>query len=321
MRKHNAYGGFQPLEIRYWEEYYSPEKYNILKYNSAKAGLNILLKTKKIDKIYVPLYLCPNVLKEIEKHNIEVIYYKINMELLPQLHNIPDKSWIYIVDYFGIMDERIDKYITTHCNMHFILDNCHSFFHLPTVGKNYIYSCKKFFGVPDGAYVITDEFLTEQPEMTEGSEYANYLLECLEKGTNACYLRKKQVDKYLNNNYGGISKLADLLMKSIDYSKVITSRRENARIYNRAFKEINNLSIEDNAIPYMYPLNIKKNIKKNLIEECIYVPTLWSHCTNPKYKGSVEYNLAENTLFLPVDQRYDQEDIEYIINLVMKYIG
>lgn len=40
-----------------------------------------------------------------------------------------------------------------------ILDNTQSFFQKPISGIDTIYSCRKYFGVPDGAYLSTNILL------------------------------------------------------------------------------------------------------------------------------------------------------------------
>ena len=50
------------------------------------------------------------------------------------------------------------------------------------------------------------------------------------------------------------------------------------------------------------------------------MPTLWDQCGDEKYKETWEYDLTKNTIFLPVDQRYDEEDIRYIISVVESLI-
>ena len=57
-----------------------------------------------------------------------------------------------------------------------------------------------------------------------------------------------------------------------------------------------------------------------MIENKIFVPTLWDQCGDEKYKETWEYDLTKNTIFLPVDQRYDEEDIRYIISVVESLI-
>ena len=53
----------------------------------------------------------------------------------------------------------------------------------------------------------------------------------------------------------------------------------------------------------------------------IYIPTLWPSVFELTTKEDIEYKMAENILPLPIDQRYTIEDMEYIVEAVLKCIG
>lgn len=320
LRTREEYGGFLPLELKSTGEYYSYDKNNMIRLNCAKAGISILLDTMKVNKIYIPYYLCPNVCKEIENHKKEVIYYRLDNNLLPE--SIPDDAGncIYLVDYFGIMDSKISAFADQFQFSKIIMDNSHSFYHKPIMKENIynIYSCKKFFGVPDGAYLIAKHLEVMKLKKTFSSENAQYLLKCLEHGTNYCYKEKKGVDNLISENYGSMSVLAEKILSSIDYEFVKCQRINNLRIYEEAFANINSIEIENESVPYMYPLNVGANIKKALVEQKIYVPTLWGHLLQNANKESLEFRLSDETIFLPLDQRYNETDIKYVIWEVQK---
>lgn len=314
-RTREEYGGFLPLELNDGIEYYQSYEENIIRFNCAKAAIAYVLEHSDIELIYVPYYLCPNVCNEIESHGIQVEYYHIDNNLLPTKFVDKENYGIYLVDYFGIMDEKITSVAMEIEKAKVIVDNSHAFFHQPILKNNIynIYSCKKFFGVPDGAYLIAKNCCHKKIEFTYSGENALYLLECVEHGTNYCYERKKTVDQFLAQNYGGMSILAYNLLKSIDYENVKMKRHSNFLQYEKEFHHVNRLASDQNSVPYVYPLNIGKNIKKELISRKIYVSTLWGHLLNKKFEKSLEYNLSDQTLCLPVDQRYNKEDINFII--------
>ena len=85
--------------------------------------------------------------------------------------------------------------------------------------------------MPDGSYLITDDYIEEQGSLSKGAEYSNYLITALESGTNYCYNEKKKVDDLLGRTYDNMSIIADKIMRSIDYDMVINIRRENAAQY------------------------------------------------------------------------------------------
>ncbi len=322
IRTKKEYGGFLPLELNLGgNQPYYHEYPNILSFNTVKAALPLVSKVLKAKKIHAPYYLCPNVIKELEKSFDTVEYYYLNDNLLPRLDNLRKKT-VYLVDFFGIMDKAITEYVNNNPETTFLIDNAHSFYNKPFMRNNVynLYSCKKFFGVPDGGYLISERIIDQVYEKTTSSNIAKYLIKSLEEGTNSCYKEKKAVDEYINNNYSGISLFAEELLSHIDYKRIKEIRKNNFNIYQQYFMGKNHIICETGSIPYIYPLNIGKNIKAKLIKEKIYVPTLWSQVLNNQFYNTIEQKLAADTLFLPLDQRYDEQDIEFIVKRVITFL-
>ena len=314
------YGGYLPLELRKGNEFF--EGLPLKRFNCGKAAINFVLTNKRFKKLYIPYYLCPNVLKELESHGAEVVYYNINNDLMPERILDEESSCIYLVDYFGVMDNKVKDLANSMKHASIILDFCHSFYCEPIIKKNVynVYSAKKFFGVPDGAYLITKGLNGKEETYSFSSDYSDYLIQSLEHGTNYCYALKKEADKIIGGNYGTMSILAKRILESIEYESVKKIRKQNFKIYDSCFGKINIIKAEVESVPYMYPLNVGKSKKKELVGEKIYVPTLWSGTLDDSFKGTLEYKLSDETLFLPVDQRYNDEDIIYICKTVKKYI-
>lgn len=316
------YGGFLPIELnlscRNRKGYY--DRYNLLSFNTVKAAIPLIKDDIKSETIYVPYYLCPNVIAEVKKNFRKVFFYNVNNDLLPVLDNLYGKI-IYIVNYFGIMDKKIKRFVNINKKTTFIIDNAHSFYCKPVIRDNVynIYSCKKFFGVADGGYLISERIIQSPYKQSYSSSISHYLIKSLEEGTNSCYSEKKEIDDFLNNNYSGISFFSKELLSKIDYKKIKDIRYRNFKIFHKTFKFINLIKCEKDCVPYVYPLNVGKNIKNELVKQKIYVPTLWNMNTDEK-NISFELWLKNNTLFLPLDQRYNVSDIEYVISVVKKLL-
>ena len=73
----------------------------------------------------------------------------------------------------------------------------------------------------------------------------------------------------------------------------------------------------------MYPLWIKNGaaVRKKLQAEKIYIPTLWPNVLRQLPETAVEYQLAMDILPLPVDQRYEAEEMRYLAGQVRKMQG
>lgn len=73
----------------------------------------------------------------------------------------------------------------------------------------------------------------------------------------------------------------------------------------------------------MYPFMIQNGamIRKKLQQEKIYIPTLWPSVKEWCSADMLEYKYAENILPLPIDQRYGEKDMTYMVNSIQKSIS
>lgn len=71
---------------------------------------------------------------------------------------------------------------------------------------------------------------------------------------------------------------------------------------------------------FAYPLYMEdgNELRKKLIANKIYVSTLWPNVITDELKATLEYDMALNILPLPCDQRYDEEDMEYMIEIIKR---
>lgn len=126
-----------------------------------------------------------------------------------------------------------------------------------------------------------------------------------------------------NNPIRRMSLLTERLLKSIDYEECRVIRNRNFRILNEALSEKNLLSIDPLTIngPLCYPfLSAKENIKKKLISKRVFVPVFWPNVFNWTTSKMFENYLSQNLVPLPIDHRYNEEDMERMINYLKQMI-
>lgn len=320
------YGGFLPLELNPGEEYFAAYDDRLGRFNSVKAALDFLIRRLGLKKMHIPYYYCPSTIAAIKNAGIEVCFYHINEEFLPI--DLPDEknSLVLLADYFGICTKKIIEAADMFQNAEIIIDRAHGFFAKPLIRGHVhnVYSAKKFFGIPDGAYLISPAVTLDVHMQSEAHEYADYLLMSYESGTNAAYCKKKEADQRLSVDYGGMSKLAVGLLKNVDYNRVKKRRKENYKFLLSSFRNINELKLPKTSAAYQFPLLISKEgreIKQRLIEEHIFVSTLWDGKDLAERGNAFEINMMENAVFLPMDQRYDEKDMGYIVSRVKKHMA
>lgn len=282
-----------------------------IKLNSGRSALAYIIKARKIKKILMPELMCDSCNFIIEKLLERVRYYSIDISFKPVKIERDDDEYLYVVNYYGQLS---NEYLSSLGN-NIIIDNAQAYFQMPVEGIDTIYTCRKFFGVPDGAILYTDKILNEELEMDESFERMHFLLGRYERTASEFY--QEYVDNNRNFMYEGIKKMSKLtcnLLHGIDYKHVKEVRTKNFVYLHERLKNRNKLSLNIAEGAFMYPFYIENGykIRKTLQREKIYIPLLWPNVLNTCDKNGMAYNMANNIIALPVDQRYGIAEMEYL---------
>ncbi|MEK4228826.1 hypothetical protein [Solibacillus sp. FSL H8-0538] len=312
-------GGYFGLEQLVNNEYHD----DLVALNNARNAFLYLLKSKGIQKVYIPYYLCDSVSDMLNKNNYEFEYYKINTHFIPIFNKkIYDNEILYIVNYYGqLSNEKILLLKQTYKQI--LIDNTHAFFQRPLGGIDTIYSCRKFFGVPDGAYLSTDKKLSEELKIDVSKERMTHILGRYEGLAADFYVNFQETDKLLNDEpLKSMSKLTHNLLGAIDYENVRQIRNNNYAYLESALKVKNKLQLVIPNGAFAYPLYTENaiEIRKKLIKRNLYIPTLWPNVLESALENSIEYQYSANILPLPCDQRYEEDDMKYIVHCINEEI-
>jgi len=308
-------GGYFGLEQYNGTEYHD----GLLAVNTGRNALAYLIKARKIRKLYIPFYLCDSISNVCKREGCEVAYYHINDNFLPRVDiDLRDNEWLYIVNYYGMITNKQVQLMKCQWDR-IIFDNVQAFFQKALPGVDTIYSCRKFFGVPDGAYVATDVEKIDLEKEVSGKRM-KHILGRFEETASAYYAAFKENDHSFNDlPVRAMSDLTHNLLRAVDYSTVRKKRNENYRILAEQLDRINGLQMLQMPVPdgpYAYPFYASNGmqIKKMLAQEKIYVATLWPNVLT--LEETLEKDYAENILPLPCDQRYEEDDMCRIITAI-----
>jgi len=309
-------GGY--IEFEYYHGGLYHEKAVAL--NCGRAALEYLIKAKNITHIYLPYFCCDSVAQPCRKCCVKISYYHIDGGFNPVLPDtLPANAWLYIVNYYGqFTNDKLASYKEKFPNL--IVDNSQAYFQMPLPNTDTLYTCRKFFGVTDGAFLYTDKHI-EISEKDYSYDRMNFLLGRFEKTANEFYSEYAANNELFANE--PIKKMSDLtqnLLRGIDYELVKERRKENFAYLHKHFSAINKLQLMLPDGAFMYPLYLGggAEIRKKLQAEKIYIPTLWPDVFKLCKETDIEYDMAKNILPLPIDQRYGIEDMEALFNKISK---
>ena len=311
-------GGYFELELNHFTEYHT----EAIALNTARNALEYVLRANEYQKIYIPYYTCEVILEPIKKANIEFEYYHIDKGFLPIVEAIENNAVLLYTNYFGICDKLVE--LAARKFNRVIVDNTQSFYSLPVNSISTFYSCRKFFGVPDGAYLYCARPLNQEFKTDLSESRISHLIKRIEQGAEEgfAYFRANDAS-FVGQPIKRMSKLTQALMMNMDYDKIRKRRLENFFYLHDALKNINELSLDPGSIvcPMVYPFLVNKEGARNeLINKKIFVAQYWPNVLEWVDPNSVEFYLTTHLLPLPIDQRIDKSDLDRIVSNLKNYL-
>lgn len=310
-------GGYFELELRKDEEYHK----EAIRLNSGRNAIEYVLRARGYKKVYLPYYSCEVMLEPFNKLKLEYEFYPINEQLEPifNFNRIGANEMFLYINYFGIKSNIVQK-LTEKCS-NLLIDNSQAFFEKPLSGIDTFYSPRKFFGVPDGAYLFTDKLLTVKLLRDKSVVRFSHLIKRIDDGAEDGYADFKANDDDLKEQpIKLMSSLTQALLCNIDYDNVIKTRKQNFRYLYERLHKLNEFKfpIDNDFVPIAYPFLTPrgKSLKQKLIQNKIFVPTYWPKSEKGGDQYFYEEYLIQNLLPIPIDQRYTIREIKTVLELI-----
>lgn len=316
----DSIGGYFELEL--------PERSSFPHDDGAllNSGMNaleyVLLALGNVSHVWVPYYTCDVVLEPMQKLGVPYTFYPINQNLeLDKLPSLQDGEYLIYTNYFGVKDEYVSK-LAIFYGLQLIVDNAQAWFAKPIEGVNTIYSPRKYVGVPDGGVAYCVKQIDKNTfEQDVSYERCSHLLKRLDLDPSMGYADfRANSKKLVGQPIKRMSKLTRRMLCSIGFEEIRHKRRKNFGYLHEHLKETNLFdmpSMDSFVCPMVYPyLTDDASLKQRLIENKVFVATYWPNVLEWCNSNDWEYSLAQNMVFLPIDQRYGSDEMQRIVNLM-----
>lgn len=288
--------------------------------NSGRSCLAYLIITKKIEEMLVPDFYCGEVVEYIKGMGVKVIRYEIDESFRPMNLYILEKQWLLLVDYYGQL-EKDDILYYKSITQNLIVDEVQGYFKQRVSGVCTFYSCRKFFGVSDGAFLYTDELLKQDLLVDESYKRIMFVLGRFERSAPEFYKDASSNNhSFQTEPIKKMSKLTYNILHGLDYKEIERKRFSNFMYVHEKLKEKNGLKLIVPDGPFMYPFySIKADQMRELLcKDRIYIPRLWPDIYG-KNESSKAKEMAQNILPLPIDQRYGIDEMKYMISKIQSF--
>lgn len=306
------------------------ERYNIYYTDSGRSSLRLILRSLKGKVIALPNYLCSVIIDVLIGENFEFVFYQVSKDFKIDLASINFSfDVLYIIDYFGIKHNYLssnsimnDKIVIEDNVFSPLIENTLSF--RKWISFN---SYRKFSFCAEGSMIKSTFNLerkyikkTEAPFILDkynakhikhryinvGEYSEDQYLELFEKSEQ---ILNKQSDIYSLSDLG----IGNILNFNINMSIEKEIRESNYNILENEIKSNINRNINFKSF-FVFSCKNRDNLKKILMKNNIFLPIHWPNPLN------IENILYKHLLSVPVDSRYNEEDMNSIATIIKKYV-
>lgn len=295
--------------------------------NTCRNALEyIIIQLPNVKRVFIPYYTCEAVIEPLKRLHVEYVFYHIN-EYLEIAEEIDLQGGDYLIanNYFGIKDAYIAK-LADKYGERLIVDNAQALFAPVLPGIKAAYSTRKYVGVADGGFAVgvSAESALDY-DFDNSSEHDSHLCIRKEKGAVAGFKNYQANECKLDNqSIKRMSPQTQSILSHIDYEAVIQQRRQNYFHLSDALGEMNLLqlpSMNSFACPMVYPfMTNDESLRARLIENKVFVARYWPNVLEWCSENEMESKLAIKIIPLPIDQRYGEMEMNYIVEILRTII-
>lgn len=333
-------------------------KDNSILLNYGRTAIKFLMESlqdmKSVKGILLPNYLCDSIIQPLVEVNIPYEFYQIEKDFSININDLENKlkpDWaVFVLDYFNIRQEsEVGNYIRKIRDTNVIIEDItHSLFdQKEPIGHYQIASIRKWLGISSGALIR--DYYSGKIHNHVFSETSKVNTEIVQKRFYAANLKsiylKCQSNKYLKSEYLNLFNEAEMILdesnievlkidsisKEIisryDFDSLIEIRKENYRTLFNGLSGIKEVEVingipDNNKVPLGFPIKVNDRdiLRATLIKEKIFPPVHWplpEELLDESTKAA--HNIARSILTLPCDQRYTENDMNRMINVIKNH--
>ncbi len=298
--------------------------------------------------ILCPAYCCWSMTSPFEFTGWTVAYYRLNEDLpiddeyLEGLLRGCKPDAILTMNFYGSADTRtaIEKVKAINDNITVIEDFSHCTFCLDKIFNEqvdyYVTSIRKSIGVCDGALVLSKKPTNKHFIGVEAPDFGLLRLGAqIRKGRysyskslddKSVFLSELRLGEEMIDKLDGIhpiSKISQKMIATVNGEEIAFARRNNMKhlwsLLDGKVKMIPGLERCFEGAPFSLPILVdnRDDVQKLLAQKGVYAPVLWPINDKARSICPVSAYVSDHMLSIPIDQRYNYDDIEDITSVVL----
>lgn len=310
--------------------------------DALKAVAQRYNKTHKT--VLLPVLCCESMVTPFSVNGYEILFYKLKENLMADEEDLKSKmsdtTLLVYMSYFGIDPfgaDFLDDLKQSYPKAKFCEDRTHT----PLCNNGefladvVVVSIRKWLAIADGGIVFSKDEFTEdysadlkfsdlrKNAMKKKSEFLQSGNEKLKEEFRMLLGEAGELLDVSPNPYGMTGASAEQLLKT-DFKSIYEQRVKNVRILKEGLQpsadcgQLDFVTSAPEKSTLYFPVLVKNRdaVQKALAEKSVFCPVIWpvpeqarNICSNSEY-------IADNMLAIPCDQRYGQDDMLKIVEII-----
>lgn len=301
--------------------------------------------------ILCPAYSCWSMTAPFEFTGWTVIYYRLNEDLTVDIDYLKQQlrfcrpDAILTMNFYGIASTNAAIAIVKEYNekITIIEDFSHCTFCLDLLFNEqvdyYVSSIRKSIGVSDGAMILSKKPTNKAYIGSDAPDFGEIRLNAQHQKARYAFSKSlNDKDFFLSELRHGeelidkldgvhpISEVSQKQIESINGTEIAYARRENMKhlwsLLSGKVEMIHGLERSFNGAPFSLPILVENRdtVQKQLAQKGVYAPVLWPTNEKAREVCGVSAYVSDHMLSIPIDQRYNYDDIEDIGHIIQSVI-
>ena len=197
-------GGFLDLELN---RGYGKPYHETMALSTGRSCFFFILQKVQPTRAIIPYFICDALLQPLINLGIPLDFYSLDTSLeFKKIPKVNKSELIVYVNYFGLKSNYIVKLQRLYREK-LVVDDTQAFFQLGYPGSWSFNSARKFFGVPDGAYLYGPKKI-RQPKLVRATPNSDHLINRMIGNQAESYRQFLEHETTLDYQLKSMSKLA-----------------------------------------------------------------------------------------------------------------
>lgn len=308
---------------------------------NARAGLRLLVEQGRPQQVWLPAYICDVMVAAVQAAGQSPRFYPLGPDLradgLAWQDDVRQGDLVVVVDYFGFPPDETVIQAARNRGARVVEDAAQALLssHPGADADFVLFSPRKFVGVPDGGILrVKDKaaWIDADPPPPPGRWWlqaftAGVLRREFDRhgGQRRWFQLFQEAERTAPSRLYAMSTLAEALLRhSFDYASIARKRVANYRALASALERWALYpELPDHVVPVGFPIRLpeRDRVRQALFAREIFPPVHWPLAGVIPHEFRPCHELAEQIMTLPCDQRYNQGDMERIIQGVLQEVG